>query len=155
MKKDLSLLDYCIPCKATCCRISDLIGSPILSEDEASKIEKIAKGSTKKIKSPTGQGYYVLRETKDNKCPLLTKENKCKAQKEKPLDCLCYPIKAVYRENFIDFILDSNCPASEHLTEEFIQSAKILALDSINRFDKQTYNHWLENNVGWIKKELG
>jgi len=144
-------LSHCLPCEATCCKVSDSIGSPILSEDEASKIEKISKRSTRKVESPTGQEYYTLLEREDGKCYLLTRRNRCRAQKAKPLDCLSYPIKAVYGENSVEFILDPNCPASEHLTEEFIQSAKIVALDSMARFDSKTYNHWLENNVGWVK----
>jgi len=154
MYRNLSLLKYCIPCKARCCIIGRFIGSPILSQEEAAKIKAVSRGHLKKVLSPTKFFYYILVERKNtNRCFFLTKENKCRIQKMKPLDCLCYPIKAVYKNNgSIKFITDEKCPAIEHLGNEFVKKAKVVALRSIKRFDKETYLHWLDNNVGWIKK---
>lgn len=146
----LSLLEYCLPCKSKCCKIGKLIGSPILDKGEASKI---GKKHLKKIKSPSGSSYYIIAERKGSTdCIFLIKDNKCKIQKVKPLDCLCYPIKAIYKNNSMIFIIDINCPASNCLTAEFIQEARKVAINSIRRFDKETYTHWLSNNIGWVDK---
>jgi hypothetical protein len=50
------------------------------------------------------------------------------------------------------YIIDEACPASKSLDKNYIESAKKVALTSIRRFDKKTYNRWLKNNVGWVKK---
>jgi Fe-S-cluster containining protein len=78
--------------------------------------------------------------------------NKCRIQNVKPLDCLCYPLKAVYKGNSIAFIVDINCPANEFLNDKFLQEAKKIAVSSIQRFDRETYTHWLSNYVGWVGK---
>lgn len=154
MYRNLSLLKYCIPCKARCCRTGRLIGSPILSQEEAVRIKAVSRGHLKKILSPTKKIYYILAERKGtNRCFFLAEGSKCKIQKAKPLDCLCYPIKAVYKsDGSIKFITDEKCPAAERLSSEFIKKAKMTALESIRRFDKKTYLHWLDNNVGWVKE---
>ncbi|MBI5347310.1 MAG: hypothetical protein HZB66_01730 [Candidatus Aenigmarchaeota archaeon] len=153
MNQNLSLLEYCIPCKAKCCKTSSLIGSPILSYDEAFKIKKISSEAIKEITIPKGKKYYVIEEQKGtNKCFFLTNENNCRIQYTKPLDCLCYPIKAVYNKT-IKFVIDDNCPAAKHLTNDFITNAKSVALESIKRFDEQTCDHWLENFDIWASKK--
>ena len=154
VSKNLSLLKYCIPCGAKCCKTGKLIGSPVLSKDETLNIKEIAKGHIKEVLSPTGEKYYILLEQEGaNRCFFLTEKNKCKIQKVKPLDCLCYPVKAVYNDGKeIRFIIDKNCPAARHLGNEFIEEAKLIALRSIKRFGRQTYHHWLHNNVGWAEK---
>ncbi|MFH1290324.1 MAG: hypothetical protein ABIH92_02855 [Nanoarchaeota archaeon] len=152
MCENLSLLKHCIPCKAKCCKTGKLIGTPILSEDEASKVKKMADEHIKEVTSPTGEKYYTILEQKGTqRCVFLTDKNKCRIQDIKPLDCLCYPIKAVHAGDAIKFIIDKDCPASKHLSKEFIEDAKKTALKSIKRFDKQTYQHWLDDYIGWVK----
>jgi len=148
MKSKLSLLRYCISCKAKCCKISKKIGSPILCEREAAKLKKINPNAIKKVKTKYGE-YFILKEKKNKECPFLF-NLKCKTEKIKPLDCLCYPIKAVWKKDEIKFITDKDCPAHKKLSKTFIKEAKKIALKSIKRFNKQTYNHWLKNNVGWV-----
>jgi len=152
MHEKLSLLKYCIPCKAKCCKTGRLIGSPILSRGEISRIEKTANRRFKKITSPAGEDYFIIREQKRTKrCFFLTEENKCYIQNKKPLDCLCYPVKAIYDNHSIKFMIDNKCPAARHLSKKFLKNAKITALKSIKRFNKLTYEHWLDNYVGWVK----
>jgi Fe-S-cluster containining protein len=147
--ENLSLLKYCIPCNAKCCKTGKLIGSPILDEEES---KEIGKENVQEIITPKGKKYWILKERKENSnCRFLTKDNKCLIQNIKPLDCLCYPIKAVYNKNKIIFINDKDCLAHNKLNKEFIKEAKKIAIKSIKRFDKETYNHWLDNYVGWIK----
>jgi len=154
--KILSLKEYCDPCGAYCCSHGTTIGSPIISEDEKKRIIRhyerkhpyVAKGFQKI--TLTKEHYYVILEKPDKTCYFI-KESNCLIQAAKPLDCLIYPIKAVY-ESEISHIIDISCPASKFLTHEFIETAKKLALESVKRFDRATYAHWLENFVGWVKK---
>jgi len=153
MKEELSLLKFCQHCKAKCCKTGDLIGSPILSKKEVSKLAKNYKNSFKEVTSPEGEKYYLIPEKKGtNNCSFLSDHYKCLVQDRKPLDCLCYPIKAVYDNGRIKFIIDDGCPAATHLDKNFIKKAKRIAIKSIRRFKKETYQHWLNNNVGWVKK---
>lgn len=123
-----------------------------ISKKEVDKINKVCKRKYKKVISPSGQTYYLIKEDeKTKRCFFLTKDNKCEVQKAKPLDCLCYPIKAVYRKNNIKFIGDKDCPALPHLSKEFIAESKKVALKSIKRFEKVTYNHWLKTYGVWAK----
>jgi len=145
----LSLLDYCIKCEARCCKTGEYIGSPILSEDEAKSI----KSNLEEVVSPTGQKYWIITEKdRTNECSFLTEEKRCGIQNIKPLDCLCYPIKAVYEQGLVKFVVDSDCLGSEKLGDQFIENAKEIAIQSIMRFDPKTYQHWLDNNIGWVKK---
>jgi len=148
----LSLLKYCQKCGATCCKASSTIGAPIISEEEATQIRKLFGGKVLKlIKSPSGEVYYLPNDT-DNVCTFL-KNNQCILHEHgcKPLDCQCYPIKAIYKEDKIIYITDTDCPAFPRLTEDFIELAKIVALKSIKRFKPETYKHWLESYIGWVK----
>ncbi|MFH1211760.1 MAG: hypothetical protein V1659_02405 [Candidatus Woesearchaeota archaeon] len=152
---ELSLLKFCIPCNSKCCKAGKLIGTPILSADEAKKMPYPEKTHLQEVISPVGEKYFVIKERKkSNKCFFLNDDNTCRIQNNKPLDCLCYPIKAVYSDDKIWYILDSECPACTSLSKDFIKNAKKIALKSIKRFDKQTYSHWLENYIGWVKKNL-
>lgn len=153
MSEKLSLLEYCIPCNSTCCKHSDSIGTPILDKKEHDKIINFdSKGDIKNVKVENGEEYYVILGDKKGNCSYLNEEGRCRIQKVKPLDCLVYPIKALYGRDFYKFVIDSNCPASSHLTEEFIEEARRLSIISIKRFSKTVYAHWLKNNVGWVEK---
>ncbi len=155
MKEDsqLSLLQDCIPCESTCCKHSDSIGSPILDRKEVSNISEIKKGGIMRVSIKGEVPYHVILEGEDREgCHFLSEEGTCQIQEAKPLDCLSYPIKAVYNGDSIDFLIDADCPASRLLTPEFIEEAKRISIGSLGRFSKKIYNHWLENSVGWIKK---
>ena len=129
----------------------ELIGSPILDVKETALIKE--KELLKEITSLSGNSYFIIRDDeKTRKCSFLGEDNKCRIQKMKPLDCLCYPIKAVYDKGKIKFIIDAECPAAKHLDKEFIKHAKRAALKSIKRFDRETYEHWLEKYIGWVGK---
>jgi len=152
--QNLSLLKFCISCNASCCKIKgEFIGTPILSEDEVCQMQKITTENFDKIESPSGQSYWIIKEQKGtSRCFFLTKDNKCVVQRVKPLDCLCYPLKALHQDDSIVFVIDPTCPATEKLSDGFIQEAKKIAVKSILRFDQITYQHWLDNHIGWIKK---
>lgn len=151
-KKDLSLLGYCIECGSRCCKVGKSIGSPILSAEEAERIRNVAEGCLKEVRTSNGIYFVIKGKEGTNECHFLTNENKCSIQNHKPMDCLCYPVKAVYlAEGSIKFIIDRDCPASAKIGHEFIEKAKSVAMKSIRRFEKDTYNHWLKNNVGWIE----
>lgn len=153
MTNSLSLIEYCIPCRSGCCKVGSLIGSPILSRDEMLKIREVSPVPIKEVSTPSGKTYYVLEEQQgSNRCFFLNENNGCDIQHIKPLDCLCYPIKAVWLDNKIGFIIDPDCPAAKHLSPEFIDEAKGIALKSIRRFDRETYEYWLNNHVGWVKE---
>lgn len=150
----LSLIKFCCPCSSKCCKTGKLIGSPIISIEESKKLSEKEKAHLQKILSPSGKEYYVIMESKkSNRCFFLNQDNTCRIQKNKPLDCLCYPIKAIFLDKGIDYIIDLDCPACFHLSKKFITTAKKIAFKSIKRFDKETYNHWLNNYVGWVKRK--
>ncbi|KYK26296.1 hypothetical protein AYK26_05300 [Euryarchaeota archaeon SM23-78] len=151
----LSLKKYCVPCGSSCCKISQTIGSPIISEEEKEKIEDYLKKNNKNINcykriDVDDEHYYILKENNGDCCFL--QGNNCMIQEVKPLDCQDYPVKAVYEDNKIVFIIDTECPASDSLTPEFIEEAKKIALKCMNQFSSKTYNHWLKNFVGWVYK---
>lgn len=150
----LSLRKHCIPCSAYCCKISRTIGSPILSEDEKKNITKFYEEKYKRRlncfkRIEVGNEYYYIIKEKNGDCYFLDNNN-CKIQEVKPLDCLAYPIKAIYENNNISLVIDTECPAANFLSSDFIKQAKRIAIKSIKRFSPQIYNNWLDNYVGWI-----
>lgn len=146
--RKLSLLEHCIPCKSSCCKVGRFFGSPILDRKETKGIEKYVK----EIRLKSGKNYFILKDRKKGHNCIFLFNNKCKIEKRKPLDCLCYPIKAIYSRGKIIYILDNACPVSKSIDAAYIKEAKKIALKSIKRFDKATYKHWIKNNVGWVKK---
>jgi Fe-S-cluster containining protein len=153
MNQHLSLIKRCVPCRAKCCKAGDRIGSPILDYEERTRAEEIMRGSTREVALPSGQKYYLINEAEGSRlCSLLREDNTCLIQKIKPLDCLCYPIKAVYGDDHaVRLVIDADCPAAQHINDLFVSVAKDAAMKSIRRFDEATYNHWLDNYVGWAK----
>jgi len=153
MAEELSLREYCIPCKSKCCQTGDSIASPILDHEEVRAIyDKTQQDVFREVTTPSGV-YYLIREQEGtNRCAFLTPENKCRIQDTKPLDCLCYPIKAAYDYyGGICFVIDEDCSAAKHLTSEFIKKAKEIALKSLLRFNKGVYQHWIDNQELWVK----
>ncbi|MCL5010619.1 MAG: hypothetical protein M1127_00160 [Patescibacteria group bacterium] len=154
LNKKLSLLKECQICKNNCCIAGDLCGTPILSAEEAEEIKRssLKDGSVlSAIISSSGQRYFIIQEEKGRKrCSFLSLDNKCLIQDIKPLDCLCYPVKAVYKQGKIKFIIDGTCPAAQNLSENFIKNAKKIALESIRRFDPNTYTEFLKNYSIWV-----
>lgn len=154
MCNQLSLLKYCKECGAKCCITKEFFGTPILSEEEVSRIQKFTdKGCFTKVISPVDETYYIIQEQEGTKrCAFLTEENLCFIQAVKPLDCLCYPVKAIWKADLIMFVIDEQCPAASHRTVEFTLKAVKMACKSLRRFDAETYEHWLVNHIGWLEK---
>ncbi|MFH1307466.1 MAG: hypothetical protein ABIH72_01285 [archaeon] len=150
MAEKLSLYKFCALCNSKCCKDVGGIGSPILTKEERDEYEKVREESTKKIKCSGGEYFLLKTKNGTNQCIFLSDNGKCEIQEIKPMDCACYPIKAIYKNNEIIFILDSDCLASAHLSEEFIEKAKKVALESVKRFDKKIFQHWLDNYIGWV-----
>ena len=151
--KELSLEKYCIPCGSECCKTGDSIASPILSHEEMIAIhEETQKDVFTEVKTPSGIYYIIKEQQGTNRCSFLTEQNKCSIQDVKPMDCLCYPIKAAYYyDGRIQFVIDTNCPATKHLSPEFIEKAKEIALKSLFRFNRRTYQHWIDTQEVWAK----
>jgi Fe-S-cluster containining protein len=149
----LSLLHECQKCKSKCCKTGDLIGSPILSSREVVKFTKLEFYNLQKIETSDGIYWIIKNQKPSNKCAFLDDDFKCRIENKKPLDCLCYPIKAIWHKNNIEYILDDLCPSSKNLSPTFINEAKVVALKSIRRFSPVVYNHWLNNHVGWVNKK--
>lgn len=147
---DLSLLSHCQECDAVCCKASSTIGAPILSGEEAQALkDKFGDGSVKSILAPNGETCYIVTDMQGY-CAFL-QGDQCVAQEYKPMDCLCYPLKAIYRGEGIVFVIDNACPAVPYLADDFIEQAKEVALSSIKRFSPAVFNYWLGNFVGWVK----
>ena len=109
-----------------------------------------------KVRVPGSTEYYIIKKQEGtNNCAFLTYGNKCKLQDTKPLDCQSYPVKIRLNYlNRIEFVIDLNCPAAENLTPKFIKKAQETALKLLMQFSNQTYQHWLDNHVGWVKKAV-
>jgi len=124
----------------------------MLSAKEVERIESFFKkkfgnvsGAFKEVNAGS-ESYFVFAERKSNRCFFLGPDNKCVIQDVKPLDCVAYPVRAVYSEcNNVEFIIDSSCPASVGLSEGFVKEAKSLALRSLKRFSRKAYLHWFDN----------
>ncbi|MBU0530629.1 MAG: hypothetical protein ABIH52_03705 [Candidatus Aenigmatarchaeota archaeon] len=125
------------------------IGLPIISADEAEKY--IQRGiHFKEEKTSTGS-YWVFVEKDGHECQFLS-DGRCDAQDIKPIDCACYPLQVVYVDDSFKFFIDTACPAVKHLSNELIEKLKERAIESCKRFEKDTYQHWQNNYVGFIKK---
>jgi len=150
-----NLKKICHACQSCCCKNGAFFSSPILSLAEAAAIISRFPESQEiiqEVKGPTGEYYYTFSKTNPiGSCHFLDSKYRCKIYNIKPLDCQSYPIRAVHSYANIKFIVDKNCPASTNLHYKFIRNCREIARQSINRFDKETYRHWLENNVGLAK----
>jgi Fe-S-cluster containining protein len=149
MNGELSLLSYCMNCHAKCCQSGVAIGFPILSEDEVHRINEPA--GVREIHAAPGKSYFVTREKNGGQCYFLA-DGACAIQSVKPLDCACYPVKAVPGDNHVRFVVDGECEATRHINGEFFDRAKIVALQSMSRFDRVVYEHWLANHIGWVRR---
>ena len=153
----LSLKKYCDPCGATCCRHGEAYGAPIISEPEKESIsrfyrEKYGKDADLFERIVIGtEHYYIVKEI-DGRCYSLDEQfNDCTIQQAKPLDCLIYPLKAIYQGNEKVLVIDTQCPASPHLTSEWIERASILAMISIGMFSQKAFQHWMDHNISWVQ----
>jgi len=151
--ESLSLFAHCQKCESNCCKSSSTIGAPILSEEEARTIRAFwGEKVIKPIKTPYGETYWLPEDQPDTNVCIFLKNNRCSIETHKPMDCLCYPIKAIYQSRRIIFVADGDCLALANLSEDFIKKAKRVAILSIQRFKPKTYQHWLDNFIGWVKK---
>jgi len=64
---------------------------------------------------------------------------------------LSKPPEEIYISDRIKIIVDSQCPAIRDLSSEFLKAALKVAVMSISRFDRITYQHWLDNYIGRLK----
>jgi Fe-S-cluster containining protein len=150
--ESLSLFAHCQKCASNCCKASSTIGAPILSKNEADIISAFwGKGVLNSILSPENEMYWLPKDQPQTNVCIFLKDNKCQIQTYKPMDCLCYPIKAIYQGSKIIFVADRDCAALPGLTDDFIIKAKKIALISIQRFHRETYQHWLDHFIGWVR----
>ncbi|MEI7962018.1 MAG: YkgJ family cysteine cluster protein [archaeon] len=151
--KNLSLLSYCVPCGAKCCKPKANSASPILSEKEVLRIEKYCKKKFGKNvdafeRVVVGkESYFVFADVTGGNCPFLDSDLHCIIHAVKPLDCSSYPIVAIYSgTGKIEFIFDDACPAFASLSKEFFAKAKKIALKSVKSFSKEVYADWLKKS---------
>lgn len=153
----LSLKRYCEPCGSTCCRHGEAYGAPIISEQEKESIgrfyeEEYGKDADLFERIVIGTEYYYIVKEINGRCYSLDEQsNDCIIQETKPLDCLIYPLKAIYQGNEKVLVIDTQCPASLHLSPEFIEAASSLAMKSIGMFSQEAYQHWMRNNISWVQ----
>src|SRR3989338_7037569 len=88
MGNNLSLTDHCTSCEAGCCYAQNHESSPILSRDEAEKIESMDAGYVQEAVSPNGGRYFIIKKTGDSQdgkipCAFL-EDDKCRVQAVKP-----------------------------------------------------------------------
>jgi Fe-S-cluster containining protein len=149
----LSLLEHCQKCNSKCCKASVGIGMPILSEKEASLMIFLwSKEMIQEVMGPSGEKYWVPRVHPSTNTCIFLKGDKCQAQTYKPMDCQCYPVKAIHQGEKIVYVIDQDCPAVADLSPEFFEQTKKIAAHSLARFRPETYAHWLKNYIGWVKK---
>ena len=75
---------------------------------------------------------------------MFLKQGICQIQDSKPNECLIYPVNPMYNENNeIEFVIDKNCPASNHLPSEFYAHAILLGVESIKDLDPEKFKvYW-------------
>lgn len=156
MCNTLSLLPHCQKCGSKCCIPGETIGVPIVTKQEAREAFKIfGFGYFEKVVLHNGQHYCVPRKVKwPGRCIFLNQQNQCAAQKVKFADCRAYPIKAIRKEGRIICVIDIHCPAAPYLTPEFIAAAKKIALETIEAWEPEVYQHWLDHYIQWTKDAL-
>lgn len=164
--ESLSLLEHCQKCRAKCCIPGKTIGAPIVSGEEILAMGREISFSRssyfevffEKIILPSQkQKYYyvpILKGPYDGRCIFLTEENRCAVQETKFADCRAYPIKALRKDSRIILIIDTHCPAARHLAPEFIAKAKEVALQSLEAWDPEVYQHWLDHYIEWTKDAM-
>lgn len=158
MCQSLSLWwSHCYKCGAKCCISGKTIGAPIVSKGEKDVVLQhpyFTGFYFQKEVLPNGKYYYIPTTGSDGSCWFLTLNRRCLIQDVKFNDCKAYPIKAIRKGGEIIFIIDIHCPAARHLTPEFISAAKEVALQSLNRWDSEVYQHWLDHYIAWVKDAM-
>lgn len=153
----LSLLEHCQKCGSKCCIPGKTIGAPIVSKEERGLTVEILGASEdhfQRVELKNGAYYYVPVRQENGRCIFLSADNLCKVQAAKFPDCIAYPIKAVRRDGQIIYLIDIHCPAAPYLTPEFITAAKEVALESLESWDPDVYQHWLDHFIAWIKDAM-
>lgn len=152
-RNKFSLRASCLNCRVNCCQKGHW-QSPILDRLEVDGIVSLfgeeVRNGFKEVLLKTNKKYFIIDSKSNGDC-FFYNRGLCLIQEKKPIDCACYPIKAINSNSGFIFVLDSSCPASKVLTSEFIKNAKNLALESVKRFDKDTYDHWLKHTLHWVK----
>jgi len=144
----LSLLEHCQKCDTKCCE-----ASTILSEKEANLMIFLwGKEFLIQHTGPSGEKYWIPNDHPGTSTCIFLKDGKCQAQSYKPLNCRCYPLKAILQGEKIVFVVDETCPAAAYLSPQFLEQAKKAAKFSLSRFRPETFKHWLANHIGWVAK---
>ncbi|RLJ00472.1 MAG: hypothetical protein DRP03_00060 [Candidatus Aenigmatarchaeota archaeon] len=118
MGSNLSLSEFCFKykCSHICCN------RPVVLEEEKVRITKylgLSSFATRRLFKKRGK-YYVIDKSP---CPFL-KEGKCSIEPIKPINCRIYPLVIMIKNNKPSWHISDDCPAAEHLDEEFIKNAK-------------------------------
>lgn len=149
----LSLRSHCRQCGSKCCIPGETIGAPIVSEEERTSTLRLCffdEDHFQKVILGNSKYYYVPKKTERGQCIFLNEDGTCLVQEVKFADCAEYPLKAVWRNRKVFYLIDIHCPAARYLTAEFIAKAKEVALASLNRWDSEVYQHWLDYYIAWI-----
>ncbi|MFH1439917.1 MAG: YkgJ family cysteine cluster protein [Candidatus Woesearchaeota archaeon] len=112
--QELSLLEHCLKCGAACCN-----ASPLFLEEDKQRLEKLFPY----LKFKDMYSYYVI----DQEPCYFLENGQCSIQDNKPKDCQSWPISFNVVDGKLVWTLDKNCPASQHLSQEYLTLAKSIA----------------------------
>lgn len=132
MNDRLSLLEYCIPCGNKCCVGQS--GAPRIVADEA---RLYAERFGEKSLIPEN-GFWVPGK-EDARCVYLSEKGACLVQDVKSVDCRMFPLDPTYNEEgCVEWYIDKDCPAAEHLSPEFFAQAIMIGTEWIMATDIAT-----------------
>jgi Fe-S-cluster containining protein len=134
MGKKLSLLRHCEPCGARCC--IEKGGGPRFSLKEKALIE----ARFGKERLAQGKGYWMPKKP-EGLCTFL-EAGLCALEDIKPVDCRIFPLDPIFKEDGqMDFVIDVNCPAAQHLPAMFISEAIRLGIGWMTNTEKEAFHH--------------
>jgi hypothetical protein len=142
MGRDLSLLSHCKPCGSRCC--VEKTGGPRFILREKTLIENRF-GKERLI----NRGGYWVPKKPDGICTFVDR-GLCILEEKKPIDCSIFPLDPIYNDDkAIDFVIDTNCPAAEHLSAQFIADAIRLGMGWIIQTDVPAFHdYWSRYKKG-------
>ena len=135
MDTNLELWTHCKKCIDGCC----YRGVPLVTSAERERI--IAEHPDHF--EPFGNNFVIPKP--NGYCPYLELDTgRCSIHEVKPVDCQIYPLDPFYNGENIEFVVDTPCPASRHLTPEFINAAMSLAQKWIKLFPRPEFEDYFE-----------